>query len=170
MDFSISNHNSSGKDGLLFSGNLELADTTSHQVDTVSNGEKIIYLNLFLFAPSRMSELLKHCNDKEYKIEFRIINRLGDESIISRSAIEAVANLTPRELEILECLEEGLTYEQILEKLFIDIETVKTHAYNSFAKLEVPNKTMAIIALYKYISEMKEFFHLKKPGKATVPR
>jgi DNA-binding NarL/FixJ family response regulator len=52
-------------------------------------------------------------------------------------------HLTQREIEILECVNDGLTYNQIAEKLFISSETVKSHIKNIFQKLQVNSKLVA---------------------------
>ena len=47
--------------------------------------------------------------------------------------------LTPRELEVLNCLALGFKGKEIAEKLFISIETVKSHRKNLFVKFEASN-------------------------------
>jgi predicted ATPase/DNA-binding NarL/FixJ family response regulator len=53
--------------------------------------------------------------------------------------------LTPREIEVLESLAAGLTNRQIAEHLIIGAGTVKTHTLNIYRKLDVANRTQAII-------------------------
>ncbi len=55
-----------------------------------------------------------------------------------------VEPLSEREIEILELMAEGLTYQGIADKLFISPHTVKTHSRNIYAKLDVGNRTLAI--------------------------
>ena len=57
--------------------------------------------------------------------------------------------LTKREKEVLELLAKGLMYKQIAVKLFISLETVKSHCHNIYEKLHVSNKTEAVIKYYK---------------------
>lgn len=52
--------------------------------------------------------------------------------------------LTQRELQILEQLKNGLTYEQIANNLFISYGTVRKHVENIYRKLQVNNKVNAI--------------------------
>jgi len=52
--------------------------------------------------------------------------------------------LTPREKEILTCLEEGYTYKKIASKLFISTSTVGTHIMHIYEKLQVNSKIEAI--------------------------
>lgn len=51
--------------------------------------------------------------------------------------------LTPRETEILTIMATGATNEEIAEKLCISIHTVKTHIYNIYQKINVPNRFQA---------------------------
>lgn len=53
--------------------------------------------------------------------------------------------LTPREIEVLRFMAEGLTNPQIAERLVIGIGTVKTHTLNIYRKLDVSNRTQAIL-------------------------
>jgi DNA-binding NarL/FixJ family response regulator len=53
------------------------------------------------------------------------------------------ALLTSREIEILAMISLGNKNEAIAEKLFISQNTVKTHIYNIFKKIDVPNRLQA---------------------------
>jgi DNA-binding NarL/FixJ family response regulator len=52
--------------------------------------------------------------------------------------------LTERELEVLEHLSKGLSYEQIADNLFISYGTVRKHVENIYRKLKVNNRVEAI--------------------------
>jgi ATP/maltotriose-dependent transcriptional regulator MalT len=52
--------------------------------------------------------------------------------------------ISPREYEVLELIAEGLTNQQIAEKLFVSLSTVKTHSANLFMKLDVSRRTQAV--------------------------
>lgn len=54
--------------------------------------------------------------------------------------------LTKRETEILEQIADGKTRSRIASELFIDLETVKSHLKNIYAKLEVHSRADAIKA------------------------
>jgi DNA-binding CsgD family transcriptional regulator len=53
--------------------------------------------------------------------------------------------LTPREKEILALVSAGAKNEQIAEALHISPNTVKTHIYNIFKKIDVPNRLQAAL-------------------------
>jgi len=56
----------------------------------------------------------------------------------------AALGLTPRELEILALMAEGLSNREIAERAFVSENTVKTHASRVFDKLGAARRTQAI--------------------------
>lgn len=52
--------------------------------------------------------------------------------------------LTQREWEILQALQEGLTNKQLAAKLFVSENTIKTHLAGLYTKLQVTNRTQAV--------------------------
>jgi DNA-binding NarL/FixJ family response regulator len=58
--------------------------------------------------------------------------------------------LTKREHEIVDQLAKGLTYEEIADKLFISVETVRFHIKNIYNKLHVHSRTEAVIKIFNY--------------------
>jgi DNA-binding NarL/FixJ family response regulator len=55
-----------------------------------------------------------------------------------------VESLTPRELEVLKALTEGLSTPEICERLFITPNTLRTHVQNIMGKLHVHSKLEAV--------------------------
>jgi LuxR family maltose regulon positive regulatory protein len=55
-----------------------------------------------------------------------------------------IEQLTARELEILLCLNELLTTEEIAQRLFVSVNTVRTHVRNILAKLGVTRRSAAV--------------------------
>ena len=52
--------------------------------------------------------------------------------------------LSSRELEVLQLIADGLSNQQIAERLFVSLNTIKTHTSNLFLKMEVERRTQAI--------------------------
>lgn len=57
----------------------------------------------------------------------------------------ATADLTPREEEILGLLAEGYRYREIGERLFISLDTVRTHIRHIYEKMQVRSRTEATL-------------------------
>jgi DNA-binding NarL/FixJ family response regulator len=53
-------------------------------------------------------------------------------------------DLSTREFEILEALAKGFRYKEIADKLFISIDTVRSHIRNIYEKLQVHSRTEAL--------------------------
>lgn len=51
--------------------------------------------------------------------------------------------ISRRELEVLELMAQGLSNQEIAARLFVSLNTVKTHSSNLFEKLDVKRRTQA---------------------------
>ena len=58
--------------------------------------------------------------------------------------------LTPRELEVLRLIAEGLSNGEIAEKLFISQETVKTFVSRILTKLDLRDRVQAVVYAYRH--------------------
>lgn len=58
--------------------------------------------------------------------------------------------LTEREMEILLMIAEGKTNQEIADEAFIALKTVKVHVSNILGKLEVSDRTQAVIYAFKH--------------------
>ena len=54
------------------------------------------------------------------------------------------AGLSARELDALKLIAEDLTNQEIADKLFISLQTVKTHVKNILLKLDVDSRIRAV--------------------------
>ncbi|MBO6576946.1 MAG: response regulator transcription factor [Rhodothermales bacterium] len=54
------------------------------------------------------------------------------------------ASLTPREREVLHLVAEGLTSDEIAERLVLSVRTIETHRANIMAKLGIRNQTRLV--------------------------
>ncbi len=65
-------------------------------------------------------------------------------ALLSRRATQRMPSLSKREREIMDLLAQGLTGEQVADKLVLSSETVKTHIRNAMSKLEASTRVHAI--------------------------
>ena len=70
--------------------------------------------------------------------EVIVNNSTVDQKQLERSGI------SKRELEILQLINDGLSNQQIADKLFVSENTVKKHVSNLFLKLDVERRTEAV--------------------------
>jgi two-component system, NarL family, response regulator LiaR len=56
----------------------------------------------------------------------------------------AALGLSKRELEVLALMAEGLSNDEIARRLFVSLNTIKTHSSRLFEKLDVSRRTQAI--------------------------
>jgi two-component system, NarL family, response regulator LiaR len=52
--------------------------------------------------------------------------------------------ISNREMEVLQLMAEGYSNQEIAEKLFVSLNTIKTHSSKVFEKLEVKRRTQAV--------------------------
>ena len=67
-----------------------------------------------------------------------------NENFVLDTALVSRLELSKRELEILGLLARGHSNQEIAEKLFISLSTVKTHIQNLFEKLDVKRRLQAV--------------------------
>lgn len=95
------------------------ADLLVHAVRTVASGDAVLF-------PSRIRDL---------------VDRFGRPT--------RLPDLAPREREVLRLLARGLSNAEIAAELFLGVETVKTYVASLLAKLEVRDRTQAVVAAYE---------------------
>jgi DNA-binding NarL/FixJ family response regulator len=67
----------------------------------------------------------------------------------ARERPAALAELTPRELEVLRLIARGLSNGEIARHLVVGDATVKTHVARIFAKLDVHDRAQAVVLAYE---------------------
>jgi len=72
------------------------------------------------------------------------VYELGGDRRGSRGFRERGSRVTPRELEIIRHIAEGMTSKEIAEKLGTSLKTIETHRQNIFRKLELGNAAQLV--------------------------
>ena len=70
---------------------------------------------------------------------------LNDQGHHNQAFAQVRSIISQRELAVLKLIAEGLSNQEIAERLFISLHTVKTHARRINGKLAVKSRTQAII-------------------------
>jgi NarL family two-component system response regulator LiaR len=94
-----------------------------------------ITLTLFaiLFTVVGIWAGLKYGKSKKAKFEFKVDPEKRKD-----------LNISDREFEVLELLASGLSNQEIADKLFVSLNTIKTHSSNLYSKLGAKRRTQAI--------------------------
>ena len=88
-----------------------------------------------IYLPSTLSSRFFEYFQKSFREELQ--NTSDEENLLNY--------LTQREEEVLDLLTQGVTYKGVAQKLFISETTVKTHVNNIFQKLQVNDRTQAVL-------------------------
>lgn len=63
---------------------------------------------------------------------------------IAKPILPTNSGISKREIEVLQLMSEGLSNQEIADRLFVSLNTVKTHSSNLFMKLDAKRRTQAI--------------------------
>jgi DNA-binding NarL/FixJ family response regulator len=143
--------------------------TTARLIETIPEPPKILIITTFendgyVYDALRAGAhgfLLKRASAAEMLQAIRVV-AAGD-SLLFPAAIRTLAarharqadgeplrqRLTSREAEILRLIAAGLSNAEIAERLYLGIETVKTHVSGILTKLGARDRTQAVIAAYQ---------------------
>ena len=72
------------------------------------------------------------------------VTRPTEEAMQLMDAQRQKLGLSSRESEVLQLMAEGLSNQEIADRLFLSLATVKTHSSNLFLKLDVKRRTQAV--------------------------
>ncbi|MDP2388534.1 MAG: LuxR C-terminal-related transcriptional regulator [Bacteroidota bacterium] len=81
--------------------------------------------------------------EKEIIVEKEIYIKENPDFTLNEKEIEKLG-LSKREIEVLELMSEGFSNQEIGERLFVSLNTIKTHSGNIFVKLDVKRRTQAV--------------------------
>jgi DNA-binding NarL/FixJ family response regulator len=79
-----------------------------------------------------------------------VLRAAGDRRAREHDDRCAIAQLTPREREVLQALAEGLDTEQLADRLHISVRTERNHIANILAKLGVHSRLQALVFALRY--------------------
>jgi DNA-binding NarL/FixJ family response regulator len=79
----------------------------------------------------------------------RLIDHFASRSPPSAKDLSVLQQLTEREREVFELVAQGLSNAEIAERLVLSEGTVKTHLKHVFEKLDVRDRTQAVILAYE---------------------
>ncbi len=98
---------------------------------------------------SEIAQAIRKTFDGQTILEPEVTNKMMAKM---RSKNESLPHeeLTPREREVLLLMAEGKSNQEIADELFIALKTVKVHVSNILSKLDVEDRTQAVIYAFKH--------------------
>ena len=103
----------------------------------------------YMLKTSSAEEILRAVK-KVAKGEFAIETEVSKKVEYHRNHIELHEDLTARERDILGLLAKGYENQRIADELFSSLKTVKTHVSNILSKLEVSDRTQAVVYAFQH--------------------
>ncbi len=91
-----------------------------------------IWLALKLTKPKIETQIIEKeitAKNTDFIINEEVMNELG---------------ISKRELEVLQLMADGLSNQEIAERLFVSLNTIKTHSSKVFEKMDVKRRTQAV--------------------------
>jgi LuxR family transcriptional regulator, maltose regulon positive regulatory protein len=107
-------------------------------------------IGFFLFCIDEVGDLLKEIFKTQIVENTNISSKFIENFKIAIERREKLRKartdegLSPRELDTLKLIAKDLSNQEIADKLFISLNTVKTHLKNIYIKLDVDNRTKAV--------------------------
>ena len=103
----------------------------------------------YMLKTSSTEEILRAVK-KVAKGEFAIETEVSKKVEYHRNHIELHEDLTARERDILGLLAKGYENQRIADELFVSLKTVKTRVSNILSKLEVSDRTQAVVYAFQH--------------------
>jgi LuxR family maltose regulon positive regulatory protein len=121
----------------------------------ISLGEKGGFIHVFTMEGKMIARLLAKIledqklnkSDQDERFSAEYINKILAAFEMASSQQKIIGtddSLSEREIDVLQLIAAGLTNQEIAEKLFISLNTVRTHTKNINSKLNVHSRTQAI--------------------------
>ncbi len=148
----------SGEDSPFMSTSVALfnvPDDRTLELEAITSGIRgIFYRNCpFKLMVKGVSAMLS--NELWFSREAMSAFLLGKQNRPAEPALleETQNELSQREKEILLMLAAGATNKDIAQKLFLSLNTIKSHIYNIYKKIDVPNRLQASLWAARHLSD-----------------
>lgn len=111
-----------------------------HAFEAYIGAIALVFTGLGIWLAIKLSKPKTHTVivEKEVFITKPETGFVPDEKILQKTGI------SKREWEVLNLMSEGLSNQEIADRLFVSLNTVKTHSSRLFEKLDVKRRTAAI--------------------------
>jgi NarL family two-component system response regulator LiaR len=102
-------------------------------------------------SPPDLRKAIQSVHKGETHLHPEITKKLMNQFVTPKVEAEVKTDeLTPREIEVLQLIAEGLSNKELAQDLSISEKTVKTHVSSILGKLQLEDRTQAAIYAYKH--------------------
>ena len=102
-------------------------------------------------SPPELAKAIQAVQSGETHLHPEITKKLMNQFVSPKSDIEITPDeLTPREMEVLQLVAQGLSNKALAKELTISEKTVKTHLSSIYSKLNLSDRTQAAIYALKH--------------------
>ena len=138
-----------------------LADADDRILNCIEAGAKG-YISMDASLADLISSIRAACQGEVIcspRLAYQVFSRIAQLAPRkSNGLILELLNLTPREIEILRLIADGLSNKQIAEKLNLSFYTVKNHVHNILEKLRLTNRSELVhFALLKGLVKSNDY-------------
>jgi len=113
----------------------------SHSFEIYIGGIALIFMGLGIWLALKLAK--PKVETLIVEVEKEVFVNSGPDFVFNELELEKLG-ISKRELEVLQLMSAGLSNNEIAEKLFVSLNTVKTHSSKLFEKLDVKRRTQAI--------------------------
>lgn len=96
-----------------------------------------IWVSRKVFAPKKEIIETERIVEKEIYITGPAVFTINEKAL-------AEAEISSRELEVLQLIAKGMSNQEIADSLYLSLSTIKTHVANLYFKLDVTRRTQAV--------------------------
>lgn len=114
----------------------------SNAIEIYIGGIALLFMLLGVWLALKLAKPKTMVVEKKVVIEKEVF-KSATEFILNEAEIERLG-ISKRELEVLQLMAEGMSNQQVADKLFVSLNTVKSHSSKIFEKLEVERRTQAV--------------------------
>lgn len=131
---------------------IHVLDLYPGQLKTGSVTEMLVLSVAIVFRMRALTAENAHYR-AEIERYVRLVGELQEQSLRQADdlfeKIRQKYGLSEREVEVLRGITAGLTNQQIADKIFLSVHTIKFHTRNLFDKMEITNRTQALSRLHE---------------------
>ena len=114
-----------------------------HSLEIYGGIVALLFATLGIWLGLKLTKPKETVVVREVPVRVEVPVRASEPFVVNRARQEKLG-ITPRELEILAAIAEGLSTKEIAAKLFVSENTVKTHSSRLFDKLNARRRTQAV--------------------------